>query len=126
MLRVLTVLLAALALPVQNAAGRYTGKWTGASANGDFTIALQPSAGDWKCEVTFTFGGMEVKTRVTMVKVSGAKVEAQYEFDLGGNVLQSTIEGELADDRLRGKYRTVAVQNKQPVDQGDFEASKVK
>ncbi|MGH9674260.1 MAG: hypothetical protein ACRD44_13850 [Bryobacteraceae bacterium] len=122
MLRALIVLLATIALPAQNAAGR----WTGASANGDFNIALEPSAGDWKCEVTFTFGGTEVKTKVTNVKVSGAKVEAQYEFDLGGNILQSTIQGELAGGRLKGTYSTVAVQNRQPVDQGDFEASKVK
>ncbi len=127
MLRTLALaILAVSPLAAQSVAGKYTGKWTGSSANGGFTVALAGAGSEWKADVAFTIAETEVKTKVTMVKVDGAKVEVQYEFDLGGNLLQSTIRGELSGDRIAGKYTTVALPAKQPVDQGDFEASKGK
>jgi hypothetical protein len=118
--------LVVLALAAQSVAGKYTGKWTGSSAGGGFTMSLESAGDDWKAEVAFTIADNEVKTKVTALKIEGAKVEIKYEFDLGGNILESTIRGELSGDRIAGKYTTIAVQAKQQIDQGDFEATKGK
>ncbi len=106
-------------------AGRYKGDWTGSAANGGFSISLEAAAGGaWKCEVTFTLADAEVKTKVTMVRVEGAEIEARYEFDLGGNKLQSTLKGRLVENRLEGKYQTIALANNSPVDEGEWKATR--
>ncbi len=111
----------------QSPAGKFTGTWSGASgAGGSFRISLEQTGGNWKCEVVFGFENTEVKTNVTMVKVEGARVEAQYDFDIGGNRLQSAIEGAISGDKLAGTYKTKALQDSAPVDQGKFEATRGK
>src|SRR5262245_38195709 len=76
-------------------AGRFTGDWksNAAGASGTFRMSLEPTSGGWKCEVSFTFGDQEVKTRMQEVKVDQGKVEAAYDFELLGNTLRSRIEG---------------------------------
>ncbi len=105
-------------------AGTYNGEWSGASASGTLHIELEKNPeGEWKCVVSFTLGGEEVKTKMKSVKVDGSKMEARYEFDLGGTLLQSTLTGELTGKTLEGKYRTVTVSDGSPVDEGTWKAS---
>jgi hypothetical protein len=73
--------------------------------------------------VTFSYAGEEVKTNVTLCKIDGPKIEAQYDFDLSGNRLQSTIHGERKGTALEGKYQTAALADGSRVDEGDWKAA---
>lgn len=126
----LLVLLALVALAAEKEiAGSFTGDWSGSSgASGAFrlTVAPAPEEGKPACTVTFSFAGQEVKTKITSFHIDGAKISAQYEFDLQGNRLQSTIDGELTGERLQGKYRTKALADGTQVDEGVWKATLTK
>lgn len=104
-------------------AGKYTGKWQGASgAAGDFILSLARDGDTWKAQVSFTMGAENVNCTVTSLSVDRAKVRVVYTFDLLGMKLESTIEGERGGAKLSGKYRTRSVSDNSPVDQGNWEA----
>ena len=105
-------------------AGKYTGKWEGGSgAGGDFQMTLAKEGGNWKADVSFRMGADEVKCKVTSLSVEGGKLHVVYTFDLQGNNLESTIDGERSGNKLSGKYRTRAVGSDSAIDQGSWEAS---
>src|SRR5216683_3266688 len=52
----------------------------------------------------FRFWGNSCKTKY--IKVEGNKIEGQYDFDLEGNALRSTIKGQLGGKGLEGTYAT--------------------
>jgi hypothetical protein len=103
-------------------AGKYKGTYSGsAGASGDIVVTLkQADDGAWKSEVSFTFGGQDIKTKVTSVSVDGSKVKIVYEFDLDGNGLESTIKGELKGTTLAGDYHTKATADDSAVDEGTW------
>jgi hypothetical protein len=105
-------------------AGKYTGKWDGASgASGDFTLTLTADAGgQLKPAVLFTLGGQEVKCTVKSSEVNGSKIKVVYAFDLQGTALESAIEGDLSGNRLAGKYQTHTPDG-QTVDEGTWETT---
>lgn len=110
-------------------AGRYTGDWksNGGGGNGSFRLSLEPGeAGAWKCEVTFTIGGGDVKTTMREVKVDQSKMEAAYDFDLMGNILRSRIKGEWKGSTFEGTYQTTAVDGGDTVDSGVWNAARAK
>ena len=115
----------ALLLLAAGLAGTYKGTWSGSSgASGDMLVTLkQADNGDWKSEVTFSFGGQDVKTKVTSVKVDGSKVTIVYEFDLDGTGLESTITGERNGSTLAGDYHTKAVADGSAVDEGTWKGT---
>jgi hypothetical protein len=103
--------------------GHYAGSWSGASgASGAFELSVAMAADKPKCEISFTYAGEKVKTTVTLCKTSASNIEAQYDFDVDGNRLQSTIHGELKDNALTGKYQTKALADGSAVDEGDWKA----
>ena len=107
--------------------GDYVGDWSGSSgAGGSFKLSIAPDGGTPKCTVTFSYAGEEVKTHVTVCKTDGPNIEVQYDFDLSGNRLQSTIHGERKENALAGKYETKALADGSAVDQGDWKATAVK
>jgi hypothetical protein len=107
--------------------GDYVGEWSGASgAGGSFKLAIAAENGAPKCTVTFSYAGEEVQTHVTVCKTDGPNIEAQYDFDLGGNRLQSTIHGQLKENALSGKYETKVLADGSAVDQGDWKATPAK
>jgi hypothetical protein len=73
--------------------------------------------------VSFTVSDQDVKTKITSLKVDGAKLEIVYEFDLQGTVLQSTINGELDGQTLKGKYQTKVVADGSAADEGEWKAT---
>jgi len=116
--------LAAGALAADEILGDFTGSWSGASgAGGSFKLSVARDAGKAKCVVSFSYAGEDVKTSVTLCKTDGPKIEAQYDFDLGGNRLQSTIHGERKGNGLEGKYQTKALADDSAVDQGEWKAA---
>ena len=104
--------------------GHYAGAWSGTSgASGAFELSVAIAADKPKCEISFTYAGEKVKTTVTLCKTSASNIEAQYDFDVDGNRLQSTIRGELKDNALTGKYQTKALADGSAVDEGDWKAA---
>ena len=112
----------AFVLFAASVAGSYKGTYSGsAGASGDISVTLkQADDGAWKSEVTFSFGGQDIKTKVTSVTVDGSKVKIVYEFDLDGNGLESTITGELKETTLAGTYHTKATADGSAVDEGTW------
>jgi hypothetical protein len=103
--------------------GTYKGSWSGAG-NGDFRLKLEPGGnGDWNADVVFTIGADEVKTKIKSVKVDGPKLDIVYTFDLQGTALQSAVTGQLTGKTLEGTYKTSAVADGAPVDEGTWKAS---
>lgn len=125
--RLLLIALLAVALPLAAAPltpGKYTGKWEGASgASGDFHITLTSSGDTWTADVDFGLGGQEVKCKVKSISVDGSKIRVVYTFDLQGTELESTIEGELSDKGLGGKYTTRTVGDGSAVDEGTWQTT---
>ena len=115
----------ALVLFAAGIAGTYKGSYSGsAGASGDIQVTLkQAEDGAWKSEVTFTFGGQDIKTKTTSVSVNGSKVKVVYEFDLDGNGLESTITGELKGTTLAGEYHTKAAADGSAVDEGTWKGT---
>jgi len=103
--------------------GNYIVDWRGAfGTGGKFQLAVAPNRGKHKCTVSFDYAGQEVWTNVTLFKIEGPKIEAQYDFDLGGNRLQSTIQGDRKGSALEGKYPSKALDSGAAVDEGDWKA----
>jgi hypothetical protein len=122
MLALLIVPFALVADPV--AAGKYSGKWEGSSGgSGEIRLALTSADGKWTGDIGFTLGGEEVKCTIKSLTVDGAKLHAVYSFDLQGNLLESTIDGELSGKKLAGKYTTRAAGDGSAVDEGTWEAT---
>jgi hypothetical protein len=115
-------MIAAVILVAADMSGTYTGSWNGASgASGSFRMVLKNKT----CEVTFGLGDTEIKTKVTQVRIiKDTDIQVTYEFDLGGNRLESTINGKLSRNTLEGTYKTMAVGSDAHVDQGEWKASR--
>lgn len=107
-------------------AGKYGGEWksSGAGGGGSFHMSLEtPSAGAWKCEVSFEFGGEQIKTSMRECKVEGSKIECTYDFELQGNALRSKITGQWDGKALAGQYETTVADGGQAVDEGTWTAA---
>ena len=78
--------------------------------------------GKWQCEVMFTMGERKVETTVKTLRVGEKTIEVSYEFDLGDSRLMSTINGDLTDNKLEGRYQTKSVPDGTPVDEGVWKA----
>ena len=126
--RLFVLALLAIALPLAAdplAAGKYSGKWEGTSGgSGEFRMTLTPAdGGKWGADVNFTLGGQEVKCTVKSISVTNSKLHVVYSFDLQGNILESSIEGELTGKKLGGTYKTRTVADGAAVDEGTWETT---
>jgi hypothetical protein len=105
-------------------AGHYSGQWKG-SSSGTFTLKLEPgAAGAWKCNVTFTIAGDDVKTTMRQCQADQSKIEAAYDFDAQGFTLRSRITGQWTAKGVDGTYRTSTVDGSAEVDQGTWSATR--
>jgi hypothetical protein len=121
---IFTLAVAAGLFAADNLEGKFVGDWSGSSgASGKFQLSVAREDGKAKCTVTFSFSGEDVSTNVTLCKTDGPKIEAQYDFDLSGNRLQSTIRGERKGDALSGTYQTKPLAGGPQVDEGDWKAA---
>ncbi len=118
------MLAAGMAVAQDDPAGTYKGKWNGASTGGDFTLQLEKAGAAWKATVQFTLADNPIPTTVKTLKLDGKRLEIAYEFDLGGNKLLSQLEGELTGGALTGKYKTKALADGSPLDEGTCEAKR--
>ena len=122
-----TVLLSALVLAAGYGVkpGRYLGKWEGGSSGGKLEMNVTGSDGQaTSADVVFTYEDRRVPTMLRRFAVAGQAIEIVYDFDLGGATLQSTLKGELRENKLTGTYRTTAGAAGEQVDQGTWEATR--
>lgn len=120
-MRLLLLSFAAVLMFAAGVAGTYKGTYSGsAGASGDISVTLKQADDGWKSEVSFSFGGGDIKTKVTSVSVEGSKVKIVYTFDLDGNELESTIKGELKGTTLAGDYHTKSTEDGSAVDEGTW------
>ncbi len=119
-LALLTSGLALLAEPLSG--GKYHGKWEGtAGGSGEFNLTLTTSTdGKWNAAVGFSLGGQEVKCVVKSITVTDSKLHVVYSFDLQGNQLESTIDGQRAGEKLGGNYTTRAAGDGTAIDEGTW------
>ncbi len=123
-MRLLICFALAVALFAAGPAGTYKGTYSGsAGASGDISVTLKQADEGWKSDVTFSFGGGDIKTKVTSVSVEGSKVKIVYTFDLDGNELESTIKGELKGTTLAGDYHTKSTEDGSAIDEGTWTAT---
>jgi hypothetical protein len=117
------LLIAALCASAADLNGTYKGTWSGGQASGDISMTLRTSDGATKADVSFAFGGQDVKCNVTSVNVDGSKIEIVYDFDLGDVKLQSTATGELKGKTIEGSYKTKSLADGSAVDEGTWKAT---
>jgi len=104
------------------AAGAYKGSWAGAGGGGDFHLTLKDDGkGGFTGTVGFAINGNEVPGKFTTLKVTGAKIEMVYDFDLEGNKLTSAATGALRGASIEGTYKTTA--GGQDVDTGTWKVA---
>ena len=121
------LLLSASVLADEAIQGNYVGDWSGsAGGSGAIKMLIEWESGKPKCTVSFTYAGSEIKTNMTLCKVEGTKIEAQYDYDFSGNRLQSTIHGEKKGAGLAGTYQAKALADGSPVDEGEWKAEPAK
>ncbi len=105
-------------------AGRYVGKWVGTSAEGVIKIALsQADKGEWKADVSFTYGDANVPCKTISVKVTDDKLDLVYEFEIAGMQATSTVTGDIKGNEMSGTYHTKGSDGSD-VDQGTWKVSK--
>ena len=63
---------------------------------------------------------------VCQVKVEQSKLEASYDFDLLGTTLRSRITGEWNGKAFDGRYQTTGGEGGEAVDEGVWNAARVK
>ena len=88
-------------------AGEYVGKWQGSDdASGKLRMTLKRDGQTWSADVSFTFEGSDIATKVKGVKVDGKKVEVIVEWEIREDTGQSTLTGDATDTQLTGTYQT--------------------
>ena len=103
-------------------AGDYKGSWAGAGGGGDFRLTLTADGnGGFTGKVGFTINGTEVPGKFATLKVSGAKIDMAYDFELEGNKLTSAATGTLKGKSIEGTYKTTA--GAQDVDTGTWKVA---
>jgi hypothetical protein len=104
-------------------AGHYTGEWKSDSsgAGGVLRMSLDPSPNAaWKCEISFTLTGEEVKTRMQSFQLENSQLEVAYDFDVQGNALRSKLTGHWDGKGFAGRYQTTLLDSGDPVDAGTW------
>jgi hypothetical protein len=110
------------AVVLASPAGNYVGKWVGGSAEGVIKIALTQEKGEWKADVSFTYGDADIKCKTVSVKVEGSKLDLVYTFEIAGMQAQSTVTGDIKDEEMSGTYHTQGADGSD-VDQGTWKVS---
>jgi hypothetical protein len=111
-------------------AGSFTGDWKSESAGtaGSFHMSLSSATdgGPWKCEVTFTLAGDEVKTKMETCKVQNAQLNMAYDWEVQGVVARSSLAGKWDGKGYAGTYQTTVVASGDIVDSGSWNTARGK
>jgi hypothetical protein len=110
-------------------AGRYSGVWKSDASGGggviQMTLTAVPDA-TWKCDVSFTLGGEDIKTKVQSCKLENSQFDVAYDFDAQGVTARSKVSGKWDGKAFAGTYQTTLVSSGDGVDSGTWNASRSK
>ena len=108
-------------------AGSYTGEWKSDTSgnNGTLRMSLEAAPNDsWKCEITFTLAGQEVKTRTRSFTFADSQLDLAYTFDIQGVTLRTKHSGKWDGKAFVGRYQTTVVDSGDGADAGTWSASR--
>ena len=110
-------------------AGRYSGIWKSNSSgsSGGIQITLTAVAdASWKCEVSFTLAGEDVKGKVQSCKVENSQLDVAYDFEVQGVTARSRVAGKWDGKAFNGAYQTTLVDSGDGVDTGTWNAARAR
>ncbi len=123
MLRKLTLCLVTLALLVfADSAGSYTGTWTPDSSGGNGKLTLAIGATELT-QASFTYQGQDVKAKPISLNADGDQLDFTFEYDLGGTLLRSRMQGTVTGKTIKGKYKSTTAADGSSVDEGTWEVT---
>ncbi len=110
-------------------AGPYAGEWksdsTGSGGVVHMTLTAAPD-GSWKCDISFTLAGEEVKSKVRSVKLENSQLDVAYDFEVQGVVARSKLTGKWDGKAFSGRYQTTVVDTGDGGDAGAWNAARSK
>jgi hypothetical protein len=121
-MRVATLLIA-MAVCLAAAGTIWSGKWTSSRNDNGGSIRISLIA---QPEVVFTLNDREVKTKVASHKQDEASFSIEYDFELDGYSLRSSLSGTIKGDTAEGTYKTKSLSDGAGVDEGTFQAAVAK
>jgi hypothetical protein len=107
-------------------AGPYTGEWKSDSSGsgGAIHMTLTPAPGDsWKCDISFSLAGDEIRTKVQSFKLQNSQLEVAYDFEVQGITARSKLTGKWDGKAFTGRYQTTVVDSGDGLDAGTWNAS---
>jgi hypothetical protein len=111
-------------------AGSFAGEWKSESSGngGSFRMSLVSATdgGPWKCEVTFSLAGDEVKTKMQTCKVQNSQLTMAYDFEVQGVTARSALTGKWDGKGYGGQYQTTVVGSGDFVDSGSWNTTRGK
>jgi hypothetical protein len=87
-------------------AGEFNGTWRNDTDGGKLRLSLKQNTEKWTAEATFTFQEKEIPTKVTSLKVNGAKIEIVLAWFIDEVPGQSRMIGELSGAKIEGTYES--------------------
>jgi hypothetical protein len=110
-------------------AGPYAGEWksdsSGSGGAVHMTLAAAPD-GSWKCDISFTLAGEEVKSKVQSFKFENSQLDVAYDFEIQGVVAHSKLTGNWDGKVFSGRYQTTVVDTADAGDAGTWNAERSK
>lgn len=107
---------------VAQAPGSYAGSWMSRANGGAGKLSLAFTT-DALDSATFSYEGQDVKTKPISLTKDGDRVEFVFEYTLDGNVLRSTMQGNVTAKAVAGKYKSATADGTTPVDEGTWEVT---
>ncbi len=107
-------------------AGPYAGEWKSDSSGNSGAVHMTLTAapgGTWKCDISFTLAGQEVKSKVQSFKLENSQLEVAYDFEIQGVIARSKLTGKWDGKAFAGRYQTTVVDTGDQVDAGMWSAS---
>ena len=87
-------------------AGDFSGTWRNDTDGGKLRLSLKQNGATWTAEASFTFQETEIPTKVTSLKVDGAKIELVLAWTIQESPGQSSMIGELFGAKIEGTYES--------------------
>jgi hypothetical protein len=110
-------------------AGIYAGVWKSDSSGNNGSVHMTLTAvpdQSWKCEISFTLAGEDIKTKVQSFKLENSQLDVAYDFEVQGITARSRLNGKWDGKAFSGRYQTTVVDTGDGVDAGTWKVERSK